>query len=179
MQHAIIAPVAAVFIALSSSAQSAQQAVSTAMQADGRYAPYAFLIGDWLSDENGARMRQSFSWGPDRSYIRYSTFTGEDGKERLHFDGIMVWNGRTRHLDYVFAVEPGSGIQEKGTIRVDADGSWVRDVEFTNANGTVREFRQTISRTGPDTAVTSLMLKTNEGWRPNFPGSDRIEMRRR
>jgi hypothetical protein len=49
---------------------------------------------------------------------------------------------------------------------------------MTDRNGRVEQFRQTFRRTGPDSAVTSLMRRTASGWEPNFPGSDRIEMRR-
>jgi hypothetical protein len=82
-------------------------------------------------------------------------------------------------LDYVFAVEPGSAIQEKGTIRAETDSSIVREVEFTGSDGKVGQFRQTFRRTGSDSAVTSLMRRTDKGWEPNFPGSERIVMTRR
>ena len=125
-------------------------------------------------------IRQNFRWGPARSYIFYSTYTAHPGQpERLHFEGIMVWNGRSGALDYVFAIEPGSGGQEKGSIRAEPDGTIVREVELTAANGNVGQFRQTFRRTGADAAMTSLMRRTDDGWQPNFPGSDRIAMTRR
>jgi hypothetical protein len=142
-------------------------------------APYEWLIGDWLSDSAGNRLRQSLSWGPQRAYIKYSTYMQSLGKEEhLHFEGIAVWNGKSKVFDYVFAVEPGSGLQEKGTIRVEADGSIVREVEFTDPDGKVGHFRQTFRKTGQDSAVTSLMRETATGWEPNFPGSDKMLMTR-
>jgi hypothetical protein len=143
-------------------------------------APFEWLIGDWDSEENGNRLRQSLSWGPHRSYVKYSTFMQQPGQpKRLHFEGIAVWNANSRMLDYVFAVEPGSAIQEKGTIRAETDSSIVREVEFTGSDGKVGQFRQTFRRTGSDSAVTSLMRRTEKGWEPNFPGSERIVMTRR
>ena len=145
------------------------------------YQPFEWLIGDWDSP-GGANetIHQRLRFGPDRAYITNSTYIGRvGGAEQLHFEGIMVWNGRTEMLDYVFAVAPGSGIQEKGTIRVEVDGLVVREVELTDAKGAVTNFRQTFRSTGKDSAVTSLMRQGANGWQPNFPGSDRIEMRRR
>ena len=149
--------------------------------ANDPYRPFEFLIGEWISQEGSSTLRQSFRWGPGRSYIFYSTFTQQPGAaERLHFEGMMVWNGKSKALDFLFAVEPGSWTEERGTLHVAADGSVIREVELITPNGTVSQFRQTIRRTGPDSAVTSLMSKTADGgWQPNFPGSDRIEMSRR
>ena len=145
------------------------------------YQPFEWLIGDW--DSMGApneTIRQRLGFGPDRAYITNSTYIGRvGGTEQLHFEGIMVWNGKTKMLDYVFAVAPGSGIQEKGTIRVEADGLVVREVELTDAKGAVTHFRQTFRSTGKDSAVTSLMRQGASGWQPNFPGSDNIVMTRR
>ena len=125
-------------------------------------------------------MRQDFRWGPGRSYIRYSTYLQPRGSsERLHFDGIMVWNAKSKSLDFLFAVEPGSSAQEKGTVRVLPDGAVIREVELTAGDGTVSVFRQTIRETDPDSAVTSLMRRTATGWQPSFPGAERIEMRRK
>jgi len=160
-------------IILLASAEAAPEATSE------NYAPYEFLIGDWISNSGGTRLRQSFSWGPARSYIRYSTYMQRPGSaEQLHFDGIMLWNGKSRALDFLFAVEPGSGIQEKGTVTAIPGQPIVREVELTAKNGSVSYFRQTFQRTGPQTVVTSLMSRTETGWQPNFPGADRIEMRR-
>lgn len=142
-------------------------------------APFEWLIGDWLSVAGSNRLRQNLSWGPHRSYIKYSTYIQPEGqKEQIHFEGIAVWNGKSKAFEYLFAVEPGSAVQEKGTIRAQGDGSLVREVEFTGADGKIGYFRQTIRRTGADSATTSLMRQTAAGWEATFPGSDTIEMKR-
>jgi hypothetical protein len=146
------------------------------------YAPYEFLIGDWYSRPSGGAeiaIHQNFRWGTGRSSIFYTTSTSLNGApESVHFEGMLVWNGATRNLDYVIAVEPGSGVQEQGAMHVEADGSVVRDVTMIRADGQVGHFRQTFRRTGPDTVTTSLMRQTATGWAPNFPGSDNIAMTR-
>ena len=142
-------------------------------------APVEWLIGDWASLEDGNRLRQNLSWGPHRSYIKFSTYMQQPGKpEALHFDGIAIWNGGSKAFDYLFAVEPGSGLQEKGTIRAESDGSVVREVELTGPEGKAAQFRQVFRSTGKGKAVTSLMRRTASGWEPSFPGSDKIEMTR-
>jgi len=145
------------------------------------YGPYEFLIGDWYSQAaGGPAIHQNFRWGTRQSFIYYTTSTSMNGApEAVHFEGMMVWNGQSRELDYVVALEPGSGGQERGTVHVEPDGSVVREVIMTGANGRVAHFRQTFRRTGPDTAMTSLMRQTATGWEPNFPGSDNIVMTRR
>jgi hypothetical protein len=162
------------------STSASAQPVTPRASISNAYASFEFLIVDWKSGSSGGvQLRQAFRWGPGRAYILYSTYLTEAGKlERLHFEGIMVWNGRTNALDYVFAVEPGSGVQEKGIVTVQPDGSVVRAVELTDATGKVGHFRQTFQRTGVDSAVTSLMRKTETGWEPNFPGSEKMEMKR-
>lgn len=140
-------------------------------------APVEWLIGDWVSLEDGNRLRQNLSWGPHRSYIKVSTYMQQPGKlEVLHFEGIAIWNGGSKAFDYLFAVEPGSGTQEKGTIRAKSDGSVIREVEFTGPDGKAAQFRQVFRPTGKGKAVTSLMRETATGWEPTFPGSDEIEM---
>ena len=147
------------------------------------YTAYEFLIGDWYSRPAGGpdiAIHQNFRWGTRQSSIFYTTSTSMNGSpEAVHFEGMLVWNGATHNLDYVVALEPGSGGQEKGTMHVEADGSVIRDVTMTGADGRVAHFRQTFRRTGPDTAMTSLMRQTATGWEPNFPGSDNIAMTRR
>jgi len=159
-----------------------------AQQADPRpklaeaYVPFEFLIGDWTArvEASGTTVHERLRWGPGNSYIFYSTYMAADGQpERLHFEGIMVWNGKSKALDYVFAVEPGSGAQEKGTIRAEADGTIVREVELTDASGRTGNFRQTFRKLGLDRIETSVMRQTKQGWEPTFPGSERIEMTRR
>ena len=82
-------------------------------------------------------------------------------------------------LDYLFAVEPGSGVQENGTYRAEADGTIIREVELIDARGNTGTFRQTFRRTGPDSAITTVMRKTDTGWEPTFPGGEKIELQRR
>jgi hypothetical protein len=175
MNRHILAGLLTVAVLVSLQAQVAPaQAASTAADA---YAPYEWLIGDW-SSEGG--IREVISYGPNKSYVRYSVYTpGQDGAEHLHFEGIALWNGKTKVLDYLFAVEPGSGVQENGTIRAEADGSIVREVEFIDAKGTTGTFRQTFRRAGANSAITTLLRKTHTGWEPTFPGSERIELKRK
>jgi hypothetical protein len=144
------------------------------------YAAYDWLIGDWYADAGPGVLREHITYGPSRGYIHFSVFTAaKDGPQHLHFEGIAVWNARTRMLDYLFAVEPGSGVQESGTYRVEADGSIIREVQLIDPKGNVGTFRQTFVRTGPDSAITTLMRKTEAGWTPTFPGSEKIELKRR
>jgi hypothetical protein len=166
--------------AASAPAVAQRQPAPVLSPASQAYAPYEWLIGDWVTREQNMSIRQSFKWGPARSYIAYSTYTQPAGRpETLHFEGIMVWNGATRMLDYVFAIEPGSGGQEKGTVRAEPNGSIVREVELTTADGKIAQFRQTIWRSPDGQVATSLMRLTARGWEPNFPGSDKIVMTRR
>ena len=155
----------------------AAQAPSTPPAAASTYAPYDWLIGDWSSKSG---LRELITYGPRRSYLRFSVFTPDaDGSEHLHFEGIAMWNAKTKVLDYLFAVEPGSGVQENGTYRVEADGLIIREVELIDARGQVATFRQTFRSTGADSAVTTLMRQTPTGWVPTFPGSERIELKRK
>lgn len=141
------------------------------------HSAYEWLLGDWFSNNGGTTIRQTLTLGPNKAFVTYATYLGEAGQqERLHFKGLMVWNGKSKAFDYLFAVEPGSGSQERGTVRADPDGSIVREVELTGADGAVSQFRQTFRKTGLQSAETSLMRKTAAGWEPNFPGSDRIVM---
>lgn len=149
-------------------------------EANNPYRPYEFLIGDWVSQEGSSTLRQSFRWGPQRAYMIYSTYMQQPGSaERLHFEGMMVWNGKSKMLDFLFAVEPGSWILERGTIHAEADGTIIRDTDLIAPSGTVTVFRQTISRVDADNAFTSLMTLRDGKWQPNFPGSERIDMTRR
>lgn len=167
----------ALFVSSGALAQQAPQR-PTAMTSNP-YAPYEWLIGDWYSAAGPEQIHQRLQYGPNRSYILYSTFTNAAGQpEKLHFEGIMVWNGKTKALDYLFAVEPGSGVQEKGTLRAQADGTVVREVEFTSPAGDTAHFRQQFWRTADNEVLTSLMRQTATGWELNFPGSDKIAMSR-
>lgn len=145
------------------------------------YAAYEWLVGEWDAgrEEAAPTLVERFRWGSKRSYIWASTsLLQPDGVEHLHFEGMMIWNGASKNFDYLFAVEPGSLVQEKGAFRLE-DGKIVRDVLMTSPDGKEGHFRQTFERTGEDTAITSVMRKTDSGWTPTFPGSDRLFMRRR
>jgi hypothetical protein len=174
MRAAIIIAAAA---AMSLAAPLAAQTPSTPPPAASTYAPYNWLIGDWSSNTG---IRELITYGPRQSYIHFSVFTPDaDGTEHLHFEGIAMWNAKSKVLDYLFAVEPGSGVQENGTIRAEADGSIVREVELIDTKGKAGTFRQTFRQTGANSAVTTVMRQTPAGWVPTFPGSDNVVLTRR
>ena len=167
-------------LAAASAVPVAASSLPPVAEATGPYQPFAFLVGEWVSDQGGSTIRQTIRWGPERAYLTYSTWLQQaGGLEQLHFDGIMAWNAKTRALDFLFAVEPGSGILERGSVRAEADGTIVREVELIAPSGAASTFRQTIRPTGSGTAVSSLMALRNGRWEPTFPGSERIEMKRR
>lgn len=146
------------------------------------YRAFEKLIGDWDTGPANARPAfvQRFSWGPNRSYIWSRTSLYQpDGSEHLHFEGLMVWNAQTRALDFLFVVEPPSLAQERGKVQVLPDGSIVRDVVLTNADGREGVFRHTIRLDGANAGTTTLMRQTPKGWEPNFPGADNLRMTRR
>jgi len=177
MTKYLLASLLAAAAASQTYAQHPQPGQAEALASSGPYAPYDWLIGDWSSK---AGIRELITYGPRRSYIRFSAFVpGADGSEHLHFEGIALWNAKTRMLDYLFALEPGSGAQENGTYRAEADGTIIREVELINARGGTGTFRQTFRKTGPNTAVTSVMRQTDQGWVPTFPGGERIELERK
>ena len=137
------------------------------------YAPYEFLNGDWYTKPKGEDMtiHQQFKWGPGQSYITYATYMSMPGKpEHLHFEGMMVWNGKAKALDFLFAVEPGTGVEEKGTVTAQADGSVVRQVEMTDGTGKPGRFRQVWKRGADGTVVTTLSEQTAKGWQTQPPG---------
>jgi hypothetical protein len=85
-------------------------------------------------------------------------------------------------------------VQEQGTVRIESDGTVVRDItvyysagnalppswqQVAGADGATAKFRPTFKRVGPDTISTSVMLKTADEWTPSFPGSDKLLMTRR
>jgi hypothetical protein len=175
---------AASFALLASVASPALAQAHTAHQAavPNPYGAMSFLIGEWDTvGPNGANsIIQRFRWGPNEAYIWSSTSLVANGQEHLHFEGIIIWNFANNNADTLFALEPGSGTEEKGVIHIDADGTIVRDVTTTDAAGHTQTFRQTLRRTGDNTAVTSLMRQSPDGsWSPNFPGADHLVMVRR
>jgi hypothetical protein len=147
--------------------------------------PYAVLeplVGEWDVGPAGGppAFVERFTWGPNRGYLWMSVALLRGAEpEHLHFEGPIVWNASTRRFDYLFAVEPGSLTQERGEFRIEADGSIVRDVVLTSANGTTAVFRQTFRSFGDGRFESTLMRETAEGWLPTFPGSDSLAMVRR
>jgi hypothetical protein len=146
------------------------------------YGSLSFLIGEWDTTGPDGQIFavQRFRWGPNQSYIWYATSTLANGQEQIHFEGLLIWNFANHNADFLVALEPGSGSEERGTLSTEADGTIVRDVLATDAHGQTQTYRQTFRRTGENTAVTSLMRRKADGsWEPNFPGSDNLIMTRR
>lgn len=140
------------------------------------------LIGEWNVGPPGgaAAFIERFSWGQQRAYVWVRVaLIRATGEEHLHFEGIAVWNAATKRYDYLFAVEPGSGVQEQGEFYAGADGFIVRDVALTAADGSTGTFRQTFRDLGDGRFETTLMRKTADGWAPTFPGSEKLIMIRR
>ena len=140
------------------------------------------LVGEWNVGPAGATTAfvERFSWGPARAYIWSSVAVLDpSGGEHPHFEGMIIWNAASRRFDYLFAVEPGSLTQEQGEFHVEENGTIVRDVRLTGADGTVSQFIQTFRLLDDGRIETSLMRKTDTGWTPTFPGSDRLTMVRR
>lgn len=148
----------------------------------GGYATFTPLIGQWsVGPEGGtAAFIQRFSWGPNEAYVWMQVaMILESGDEHLHLEGPVLWNGATRRYDYLFSVEPGSLVQEKGEIYAAEDGEIIRDVVLTAADGATGRFRQTFRALEDGRFVTSLMRQSGDGWSPTFPGSGRMIMTRR
>jgi hypothetical protein len=137
------------------------------------YAPYEFLIGDWVTKLPGqdVAIHQQFKWGPGKSYIVYSSYLVLPGKpEQLHFQGMMTWNGKSKSLDFLFALQPGSGAQEQGTVTARPDGTIVREIAMTDSDGDLDHFRQSFRRVPGRKVVTSMMEQTANGWKLDAPG---------
>jgi hypothetical protein len=164
---------AAAGLVLSSSARAHEVAPSHFLETAKPYAPYEFLIGNWFSKIPGQPLtiRQQFSWGPDKAYIIYSTYMALPGKpEQLHFEGMMVWNGKSKALDFLFAVQPPSGAEEKGTVSLQHDGSVLREVEMTDSGGKSERYRQTFRKGDGGKVVTNMAEQTAQGWQVQPPG---------
>jgi hypothetical protein len=144
------------------------------------YEPYEWLIGEWIGGPEASppTLVERFRWDANRAYIWNTTSLLQAEGEHLHFEGMMAWNAANRNFDYLFVVEPGSKTQERGVYRIDGD-MIVRDVTLTGADGRTGEFRQIFRRTGGDTAFTSVMRKTADGWAPTFPGSEALYLKKR
>ncbi len=170
-------------------------AVSAAAPGPERYDPYRFLVGEWDIEspkpESIGVMR--IRWGPKDSYLWYSVAFMTNGAEVPHFEGILMWNGIHRNFDMLLSIDMNGGrVQEQGTMSVMEDGSVLRDItayysEGTSApgeppagaKGAVRRFRQTFKAKSADSIATALMRETQDGWVPAFPGSEKLNLRRR
>ena len=146
------------------------------------YEALAPLIGEWAVGPPGAAPAfvEKFSWGASGSYVWVTVvLLRAPGDEHLHLEGLVVFNAATKRYDYVFVVEPGSLAQERGEFRVEADGTIIRDVVLTAADGKTSDFRQTFRRLEEGKFQTTLMRRSADGWSPSFPGSDKLLMVRR
>ena len=160
------------------------------------FAPYAFLVGEWdvkADDDSPPAAIIRVQWGPNRSYIWYSSSLLIAGPEEPHLAGMLVWNGVNNNLDMLFSMDLRSGrVQEHGTMTADADGSVVRDITAvygprTNAiglppvgpQGATAHFHETYKKLDGNKILTSAMRETDHGWVATFPGSDHLIMTRR
>jgi len=161
-----------------------------------QFGPFAFLIGEWdvkATDDGPAAAIIRVRWGPNQSYIWYTSSLLFDGHEEPHLEGILVWNAVHKNLDMLFSMDLRSGrIQEQGTMSVAADGAVVRDITAIYGSGTrgfgmppigpegaTASFRETYKKVNADKILTSAMRKTDQGWVATFPGSDHLIMTRR
>lgn len=160
-----------------------------------QYAPYTSLIGVWdLTSESGGEPvgRFTFRWGPNKAYIWCAQSLLVQGKEYPHFEGMLGWNGVSKKLDLMMSLDLVSGrTLEEGTLSVQPDGSFVREVTATYGEGAVpigenaagpegrtSHFRQTYTVVDANTILTRVMRETANGWVPTFPGSDHLKMTR-
>ena len=168
----------------------------TGPPANGPYAPYRFLIGQWdIAPEAGGPplARALFRWGPGQSYIWYSGSLLVNKVEMPHFEGLLVWNGVRKNLDMLLTLDlEGGRVQEQGAMSVGPDGRVVREISafysegerpigqaVAGPGGAKARFRQTFQATGPDRILTTVMREDGNRWVATFPGSDRLVMIRR
>jgi len=104
-----------------------------------------------------------------------------------------VWNGVRRNLDMLVSMDLEHGlVQEQGVVRVEPEGTVVREITATYAAGTqpigrpkvgsegaTAHFRQTFRPSGPDRVLTEVLRQTDRGWTATFPGSDELVMTRK
>jgi hypothetical protein len=165
-------------------------------QSASQFDPYEFLIGEWevkaAKDDRPAAIIR-VRWGPNRSYLWYSSSLIIDGREAPHLEGILVWNGIHKNLDMLFSMDLKSGrVQEQGTLSVDGEGKVVRDITAVygpgarpigmpavGPEGATTHFRETYKQIDANKVSTSAMRETKNGWVATFPGSDRMIMTRR
>jgi len=174
----------------------ATRTAKTSVAPNPQYAPFAFLIGTWdVAPQPGGMTVavQRFSWGTNQSYIWYSGSLLTNGKEVPHSEGMLMWNGVTKNLDMLLAMDLQTGrAAGQGTFSIAADGTTVRDFKGVFSEGTrpigapevgpqgaTEHFRQTYKLQSADTLLTSVMRETASGWLPASPGSDRLFMTRR
>ncbi|MEP6769585.1 MAG: hypothetical protein ABJC61_13010 [Acidobacteriota bacterium] len=160
------------------------------------YAPYRFLIGEWeVSAEGGGPTLgvARFRFGPNESYLWYSSSFLDKGAERPHLEGILVWNGVRKNLDMLMTMDLEHGlVQEQGVVSVEVDGTVTREITAVYSEGTQpiarppagREgaslrFKQTYKADGPGRILTRALRESAQGWVATFPGSDRLVMTRR
>ena len=150
------------------------------LQTTKPYSPYEFLIGDWytkLPKEN-AVVHQQFAWGAGKASISYATFIVMPGMgEHLHFGGMAIFNPMSKALDYLFAVEPGSGVVERGTISVQPDGDVVREVEALYPNGKIEKSRQTFHAEADGSVKMDLQSPGATGWRSSLQSGPMVMTR--
>jgi hypothetical protein len=186
-----------VLVGLLAIVTACQSAAAADVAARGPYAPYAFLIGEWQVEPEAGGPAQTvvrFRWGPGRSYIWYSASLIIGGAERPHFEGMLVWNGVHQNLDMLLSLDlEGGRVQEQGTVSITADATVVREITAyysegigmlttgrrAGPEGGTARFRQTFKAQSTDRVLTSLLRESADGWRPTFPGSDRLAMIRR
>ncbi len=161
------------------------------------YAPCAFLIGEWNVGpiEGKPAAVAHFRWGPGKTCIWYSGALLVKGSEQPSWEGLLVWNGVHKNLDFLLVLDPTPGhlVQEQGTMHLEPDGTVVREITafYSEGNpappnwdqpagveGATGQFRQTFKPDGPDRIRTAVMRKARNRWVPNFPGSDHLLMTR-
>lgn len=162
------------------------------------YAPYAFLVGDWDVGVEGRKPAavSRIHWSSAKTYLWYSGALLVEGKEVPSWEGLLVWNGVRKQLDFLMVLDPASGklVQEQGSLHVEADGTVVREITayYSEGNpvppnwdtlagpaGASAQFRHTFRADGPNRILSTVMRKTADGWAANFPGSDHLVMTRR
>lgn len=153
-----------------------------AVETPAPYAPYTVLIGEWDVGSGGGQAAavSRFRWGPTKTYIWYSGALLVEGSEQPSWEGLLVWNGVRKTLDFLLVLEPASGnlVQEQGTVHVEQDGTVVRDITafYSKGNavppnwdkaagpeGARARFRHTFKPDGPDRILSSVMRKTDVG----------------
>lgn len=183
----------ALLVSTLSAQHAPPNAGAPAADATDVYAPYEILIGDWdvMSPGKPPSIAMHFKWaGGPRGYILFNTSLLHGQSEETHFEGILIWNEVNRNLDMLVSLDPLAGrTQEKGIVRVESDGTIVREIvaigpqAVRGADGKPAagsaNFRQTFKVVGPNEVHTTVMRQTKDGWVPTFPGSENLVMRRR